>query len=62
MNVKLSLFADLFKKITLNKKFMGKTKDGIHRITFVIDENGVIEEVIKKVDTKNHTSQIIEDI
>ncbi|MFW5706595.1 MAG: thioredoxin-dependent thiol peroxidase [Bacteroidota bacterium] len=41
------------------KKFMGKTYDGIHRTTFVIDENGVIEEVISKVETKNHTEQII---
>ena len=30
------------------KKFMGKEYDGIHRTTFVIDENGIIESVIKK--------------
>lgn len=41
------------------KKFMGKTYDGIHRTTFIIDENGKIEEVIQKVDTKNHTNQIL---
>lgn len=41
------------------KKFMGKTNDGIHRTTFVIDEQGVIEEVIAKVKTKEHTAQII---
>lgn len=41
------------------KKFMGKTYDGIHRTTFIIDENGKIEEVIQKVDTKNHTDQIL---
>ena len=41
------------------KKFMGKTYDGIHRTTFVIDESGVITEVITKVDTKNHVDQII---
>jgi thioredoxin-dependent peroxiredoxin len=41
------------------KKFMGKSYDGIHRTTFVIDENGVIEEVISKVETKNHTAQIV---
>lgn len=41
------------------KKFMGREFLGIHRTTFVIDENGVIEEVITKVDTKNHTGQII---
>lgn len=41
------------------KKFMGRTYDGIHRTTFVIDEDGIITEVIQKVDTKNHTAQII---
>ena len=41
------------------KKFMGRTFDGIHRITFVIDENGIIEEVITKVKTKVHTDQIL---
>ncbi len=41
------------------KKFMGRTYDGIHRTTFVIDENGLITEVITKVDTKNHTAQIM---
>ncbi|PQJ19693.1 thioredoxin-dependent thiol peroxidase [Tenacibaculum sp. SG-28] len=41
------------------KKFMGKEYDGIHRTTFVIDENGVIEEVIAKVKTKEHASQIL---
>jgi thioredoxin-dependent peroxiredoxin len=40
------------------KKFMGRTFDGIHRITFVIDEQGIISEVIQKVDTKNHAAQI----
>ena len=41
------------------KKFMGRTYDGIHRITFVIDENGLIEDVITKVKTKAHTDQIL---
>jgi peroxiredoxin Q/BCP len=41
------------------KKFMGKEYDGIHRTTFVIDENGVLEDVITKVKTKEHTSQIL---
>jgi len=41
------------------KKFMGRTYDGIHRVTFVIDENGIIEEVITKVKTKAHTAQIL---
>ena len=42
------------------KKFMGKTYDGINRTTFIIDENGTIQEVISKVDTKNHTQQILD--
>lgn len=41
------------------KKFMGRTFDGIHRYTFVIDGNGVVEKVFDKVDTKNHTDQIL---
>ncbi len=40
------------------KKFMGRTFDGIHRTTFVIDEKGVIENIITKVKTKDHTAQI----
>lgn len=42
------------------KKFMGRTFDGIHRVTFVIDENGIIEKVIDKVKAKIHTEQILE--
>ena len=41
------------------KKFMGKVYDGIHRITFVIDEKGIIQRVIDKVKSKDHTAQII---
>lgn len=41
------------------KKFMGLEFDGIHRTTFVIDEKGIIEEVITKVKSKEHSAQII---
>ena len=41
------------------KKFMGREYDGIHRITFVINEKGVIEDIITKVKTKEHTAQIL---
>jgi len=41
------------------KKFMGKLFDGINRTTFVIDENGIIEDVITAVKTKDHTAQIL---
>ncbi|MDV6168580.1 thioredoxin-dependent thiol peroxidase [Flavobacterium sp. DG1-102-2] len=41
------------------KKFMGKLFDGIKRATFVIDENGIIDEVITAVKTKEHTAQLL---
>ncbi len=41
------------------KKFMGKEFLGIKRTTFVIDEEGKIDEIIDKVKTKEHTNQII---
>ena len=42
------------------KKFMGKEYDGIHRTTFIIDENGNIENVISKVKTKEAADQILD--
>ncbi|WP_167615009.1 thioredoxin-dependent thiol peroxidase [Maribellus sediminis] len=42
------------------KKMYGKEYMGVLRKTFVIDENGVISEIFEKVDTKDHTNQIIE--
>ncbi|MET3732573.1 thioredoxin-dependent thiol peroxidase [Moheibacter stercoris] len=44
------------------KKFMGREFDGIHRTTFVINENGIIENVITKVKTKAHAEQILAEI
>jgi len=41
------------------KKFMGRVFDGIHRSTFIIDENGVLEDVITDVKTKAHAAQIL---
>ena len=41
------------------KKFMGKEYDGINRTTFVIDKDGIIKDIITKVKTKAHTSQIL---
>ncbi len=41
------------------KKFMGRIFDGIHRTTFIIDENQIIIDVIKKPNTKNHTEEIL---
>jgi len=42
------------------KKFMGRIYDGIHRKTFIVDENGVVARVIDKVKTKDHAAQILE--
>ena len=58
------LIADTTRKILNDygvwreKKLYGKSFLGIVRTTFIIDEQGVIEEIISKVDTKNHTDQI----
>ncbi len=41
------------------KKFMGREFDGIHRTTFIINEDGFIEDIIEKVKTKEHTTQIL---
>ncbi|MBL4625597.1 MAG: thioredoxin-dependent thiol peroxidase [Flavobacteriales bacterium] len=62
------LLADVDKKVINDygvwgpKKFMGRVYDGIHRTTFIIDENGMIEKIIKKVNTKEHTQQILAEL
>ncbi|MFY0644271.1 MAG: thioredoxin-dependent thiol peroxidase [Bacteroidia bacterium] len=59
------LLADVEKEVCLRygvwveKKMYGRTYMGVARTTFVIDENGIIEEVIEKVNTKNHSVQIL---
>ena len=45
--------------VWVEKSMYGRTYMGTARTTFVIDEKGVIEEIIQKVDTKNHTDQIL---
>ena len=58
------LIADTERKILTDygafgeKKMYGKTFLGVIRTTVIIDENGNIEKIIRKVDTKEHTSQI----
>ena len=42
------------------KKMYGKETEGTLRTTYVIDEQGIVIEAIGKVDTKNHTSQILQ--
>lgn len=59
------LIADIDKSIHeqyqtwVEKSMYGKKYMGTARVTYLIDEKGIIEEVIEKVDTKNHTSQIL---
>lgn len=58
------LIADTEKKIMSEygtwgeKKMYGKSFMGVLRTTFVINKEGIIEEIIRKVDTKNHAEQI----
>lgn len=41
------------------KKLYGKTYEGILRKTFIFNEKGILEEIIDKVNTKNHAEQIL---
>ena len=64
-NLPFNLISDEDKKVVNDygvwqlKKFMGREYMGIVRTTFIIDENGKIEDVISKVNTKEHYSQIL---
>ena len=64
--LKFNLIADTEHKILEDygawgeKSMYGKKYMGVLRTTYVINEDGIIEAVFEKVDTKNHTSQIIE--
>lgn len=42
------------------KKFMGREYDGIHRTTFIVNGDGIVENVIEKVKTKDHAAQILD--
>lgn len=64
-NFSFPLLADIEKEV-LNifgvwgpKSFMGRNYDGIHRKTFLLDENGIVAHVIDKVKTKDHAAQIL---
>lgn len=64
-NLPFPLIADTDTKITQAydswglKKFMGREYMGTLRKTFIINENGIIEEIIDKVNTSDHTAQIL---
>ena len=65
-NLQFDLLVDEEKKLCNaygvwgRKKFMGREYDGVHRTTFIIDENGIIDKIISKVETKRHSQQILE--
>ena len=65
-NLPFDLLADTEHKVIKafdvwgEKTTFGKTYEGLIRTTFLIDENGVIEDVIEKVEAKNHAAQILE--
>lgn len=42
------------------KKMYGKVTVGTLRKTFIFSEDGTLEKIIEKVDTKNHAAQILE--
>jgi len=44
------------------KKFMGKEYDGIYRISYLIDEMGMIEKAYDKVKPKEHAGQVLSDL
>jgi peroxiredoxin Q/BCP len=64
-NLAFNLIADPERKIIDTygvwgeKKLYGKVSEGLLRTTFIIDENGIITKIFKKVDTKTHAEQII---
>ena len=64
-NLPFNLISDEDKQVVNNygvwqlKKFMGREYMGIVRTTFIIDEKGIIEDIITKVNTKQHTDQIL---
>lgn len=43
------------------KQMYGKTYEGVLRTTFIIDEEGKIEKIFRKVKTKSHAEQILEE-
>lgn len=65
-NLPFTLLADPDKKIVEDygvwgeKNMYGKKYMGTNRTTFIIDENGYILHIIKKVDTKNSTTQVLQ--
>jgi len=45
--------------VWIEKSMYGRKYMGVNRMTFIIDEAGKVERIIEKVDTKDHTAQIL---
>lgn len=67
-NLNFQLISDIEKKVLEaygawgEKKMYGKSYMGVLRKTFIIDEHGIIEKIIDKVKTKEHTAQIYKEL
>ena len=65
---KFNLIADTGKEILEaygvwgEKMNYGKSYMGVIRTTFIINQEGIIEKIFRKVDTKEHTSQIVSEL
>jgi len=44
------------------KKFMGKEYEGIYRVSYLVDEDGVIQKAYDKVKPKEHAQQVLSDL
>jgi peroxiredoxin Q/BCP len=66
--LRFTLLADTEKQLVeryqvwKEKSMYGKKYMGTQRTTFLIDEHGLISDIIEKVDTKNHTAQILKPL
>ena len=66
-NLPFSLLPDEDKKLCQafgvwgEKKFMGKTYDGIHRTSFLFDDNSILKSIIDKPNTKDHGNEILKN-
>jgi len=67
-NLSFQLIADTEKSILQaygvwgEKKMYGRSYMGVTRTTFIIDENGIVEKILTKVNTKDHAKQILKEV
>ncbi len=67
-NLRFTIFSDVEKKVIKKykawgeKKFMGKTYDGVLRKTYLIDKKGNILKVYEKVNPLTHAEEILKDV